>query len=176
MKKLIIAAAIFLSACTTKIHNQDYTIKPAEVRLGTFDSVIVRPLYVEHMGGDRGDRAAVERLDQGVRSCMSSVFGGKQQTSSADNAPANTLLIEPSIVDLKKVGTGERFFAGAFAGSSAVLLKTKYTDLQNRKVIAEPVFYSKASAMGGAWTLGATDNGMLSRATDLACDYARRNF
>jgi len=84
-------------------------------------------------------------------------------------------VIEPAIVDLKKVDTAERIFAGAFAGSSAVLLRTRYTDTGSGDVLAAPVFYAKANAMGGAWTFGSTDNAMLTRIVDEACNYAKRN-
>jgi hypothetical protein len=92
-----------------------------------------------------------------------------------DFAPG-TLLIEPAIEDLKKVNGGERFWVGPMAGSSAVLLRMRYTDVASRDVIAAPVFYSKANAMGGAWTFGATDNIMLNRVVELACSYARSNY
>jgi len=44
------------------------------------------------------------------------------------------------------------------------------------KVIAEPVFYQRASAMGAAYSFGATDRDMLNRISDLIVSYANRNY
>lgn len=62
------------------------------------------------------------------------------------------------------------------AGSSAVLLRTQYLDGATGTVVASPTFYARASAMGGAWTIGGTDNAMLQRIVDQACAYAKQNY
>lgn len=60
------------------------------------------------------------------------------------------------------------------AGSSAVLMQVRFTDVNSGEVIVQPVFYAKAAAMSGAWTFGAQDNAMLSRLADNACNYVRQ--
>lgn len=175
--RLITSLAVLplLAACTTNIHAKDDTIKPSTVRLGTFSTVVIRPLAVEKSGNDEGDKLAIKRIDDGLSQCLKGVF--PTSTVSADApAAAGTLIVEPAIEDLKKVNTGERIFAGAYAGSSAVLLRTRYRDGATGTPVAEPVFYSKADAMGGAWSFGATDNAMLQRISTLACDYAKQNY
>ena len=50
-----------------------------------------------------------------------------------------------------KLATGAaRFWGGVLTGSSAVVMNVRYLDLATGKKIAEPVFYQRASAMGGA--------------------------
>lgn len=176
MKIFFVAAtAILLGACTTQIHAKDETIQPSKAPLGSFKYAELKPLNVERMEGDAGDRRAVARIGGELEACMNNVFPAIRAKAAATDA-ASQLLIEPSIVDLKKINGGERFFLGAMAGSSAVLLKVKYTDLNTQQVLAEPIFYAKASAMGGAWTIGGTDNLMLTRVVENACDYGRKYY
>ncbi len=89
---------------------------------------------------------------------------------------ALAMKVDGKLVDLKKVNVSERFWVGPLAGSSAVLLKLKISDDGAKETVAEPTFYAKANAWGGAFTFAATDNAMLSRVVSDACDYARRNL
>ena len=165
-----------IAGCTTNIHAQDDTIKPSKAPLGSYQTVSIRPLTVEKYGGDDGDKRAVSRIETELSACLSRVFPGAKPLARDGEGPNGALLIDPAIVDLKKVDTAERIFAGALAGSSAVLLRTRYTDTASGTVLAAPVFYAKANAMGGAWTFGSTDNGMLTRIVADACNYAKSNL
>lgn len=170
------ACAPVVAGCATHIAPQNHTIQPSKVRLGSFENYVVRPLTVEKMEGDSGDQAAVARLDTEIRACLSTAFRGLKEGPVADAARGKALLVEPIIVDLKKVNVSERFWVGPLAGSSAVLLKLTISDDGAKETVAEPTFYAKANAWGGAFTFAATDNAMLSRVVSDACDYARRNL
>ena len=87
---------------------------------------------------------------------------------AAKRSPPRTLRIEPAIRHIKFVSGGARFWAGAFAGGSAVLMTMKLTDAQSGEVIAEPEFYQHANKMGAAWSMGGTDKAMLVRIGTLA--------
>ena len=164
-----------LGGCSTNIHEKPDTIVPTTQRLGTFPLVAMRPLTVEKMEGDPGDRAAVDHIRRTLRHCMSMVFP-EMRTDTEPVAPGmGALMIEPTIVELKKVTGAERFWIGAMAGSSAALLRMRYIDVDRGTELAAPVFYAKANAWGGGFTFGGTDNAMLSRLTDQACDYSRNN-
>lgn len=170
------ALAIMISGCSTRIHEKNETILPSKVPFAQFSKVVVVPLLVERSGNDSGDQRAIEHIKDGLARCFDSVFKTvTHATPGQSTFTSGTLVIEPAIEDLKKVNGAERFWVGPIAGSSAVLLRTRYRDGNSGDMIASPVFYSKANAMGGTWTFGATDNAMLTRVVDLACDYARRN-
>lgn len=179
MKKGVtsVAALLLLAGCATQIHPKDQTIQPSKVRLGTFSTVVTKPLVVERMEGDPGDVRAVDRIRAELDQCLGSVFKTVSQVPAdrSDFAPG-TLVIEPAIEDLKKVNGAERFWVGPMAGSSAILLRVRYTDAGSRDIVASPVFYSKANAQAGTWTFGAADNNMLNRVVTLACSYARSNY
>lgn len=87
-----------------------------------------------------------------------------------------TLLIEPVITDLKFVGGGQRFVAGAFAGSSAVVMRARVLDKDAGKELAYPEFYAHAAAMGGAFSVGGTDNAMLVRIANSLAVYVFSNY
>ena len=170
------AAATLLSACATNIHPQNETITRSKVPFSKFSAVAMRPLAVERSEGDSGDRAAIARVDGQLRSCMQGVFRNLRDSAGGEQPSAGSLVIEPSIVDMKKVNAAERIFLGTMVGSSAMLLKVRFVDSASNDVLAEPVFYAKGSAWNGAWTFGATDNAMLTRIVDDACRYARSNY
>jgi hypothetical protein len=171
-----LAAAAFLSACATNIHPQNETITRSKVPLGKFSAVAMRPLAVERSEGDSGDQAAIARVDGQLRSCMRGVFRDLRESAGGEQSAPGSLVIEPSIVDMKKVNSAERFFLGPMVGSSAILLKVRFVDTASNDVLAEPVFYAKANAWGGSFSIGATDNAMLTRIVDDACRYARSNY
>jgi hypothetical protein len=177
MRTSMLAAVMItlLSACATDIPDQSDN-RPSAVPFGTFEAYVLSPLVVQHMEGDSGDQAAVKRIDGELRSCMTGALSRLKAIGQTDPSHGKTILIEPSIIDLKKVNVSERFWLGALAGSSAVLLRVKYTDTASSKVIAEPTFYAKASSWGGAFTVGGTDNKMLTRIVNDACGYTSRNF
>jgi hypothetical protein len=179
MKTLTTAAIslLLLAGCATQIHPKDETIQPSKVRLGTYSAVVTKPLIVEKIADASGDPAGVDHIRADLVNCLRLVFPKLEQVS-ADRAQfaAGTVIIEPAIEDMKRVNGAGRFFAGAMAGSSAVLLRTKYIDAASGEVIASPVFYARASAMSGAWTMGAMDNVMLNRIAEQACSYAKLNY
>jgi hypothetical protein len=180
MKKIIATAAlasIFLGACSTDIHPQHQTIAKSKVPFGKFQAVAMRPLAMERSEGDSGDRAAATRIDNELRSCLRGIFRDMKDLSGPSDAVSDrALVIEPSIVDMKKINTAERIFLGPLVGSSAMLLKVKFIDTAGHDVVAEPIFYAKANAWGGAFSFGATDNVMLTRIVNDACGYARNNY
>lgn len=165
-----VAIAVLLAGCSTNIKPPNETIQPPKVPLGQYKSIEIKPLKVAHMEGDSGDKAAVQRIEAELKSCLAASFNPRSDNNG------HLLVVEPAIPDLKKINGAERFFLGAMAGSSAVLLNVKFSDGGTSEVIADPTFYAKAAAMGGAFSFGATDNAMLSRIVNSACDYTRKNM
>jgi hypothetical protein len=96
-------------------------------------------------------------------------------TAGKANGKAGTVVIEPVLDQIKFIGGKTRFWAGALAGSSYVVLKLKITD-SSGAVVAEPEFYQRASAMSGAWTGGGQDNDMLQRIVTLMSGYLTGNY
>jgi hypothetical protein len=168
------AGAIVLAGCVTNIKPQEEAVQPSKVRFGTFQQALLKPL--DTIQASELDAEAARRIDVVLAECMQAAL---PQTRRAEGpVPAgsrSTLVIEPVIVDAKKVTVGQRIMFGALAGSSAALMRVKFTDARTGEVVAEPTFYARAAAMAGAWSFGAHDNSMLSRLPQSACDYVRSN-
>lgn len=167
----LIAVVGMLAGCTTQIHAPKEGNQPSTEKLGNFPAVFLVPLAIDRAEGAAGDAEALQRIDAELAGCLGKVFPNIQPKGAVGTG----LRIEPVITDLKKVSTGERFFVGALAGSSAVLMKVRFTNTATKAVLADPIFYSKASAMSGAWTIGGNDTKMLSRIAANACEYAAAN-
>ncbi len=93
-----------------------------------------------------------------------------------EDIPDRKLVIEPICSDAKLVGTASRVWGGALAGSSAVVMNVRYTEEESGTLIAEPVFYQRAQAIGAAWTFGHTDRDMVDRIVNLIIDYTANNY
>ena len=90
--------------------------------------------------------------------------------------PVRTLVITPVITEIKFIGGSARVWGGAFAGNSGVIIAVRFTEKETGKDIANPMFFARASAMGGAWTFGTTDNLMLTRVAGRLTDYLAANY
>jgi len=95
---------------------------------------------------------------------------------AAASKEGKTLVLEPSIVEIKFINATARVWAGALAGSSGVILRIRFVDKDTGQAIAEPEFYQRANGHGGAWSFGATDNNMLVRITEVATNYITANY
>jgi hypothetical protein len=118
------------------------------------------------------EAAAFAKIDEHLQEQIPALTAGWEKPDQN----SRTLIIEPSLVDLKFVDGASRFFAGSFAGSSAVVMKLQLVDKETNQLIGDPEFFQRAAAMGGAWSVGGTDNGMLSRIVSISADYLRNNY
>ena len=147
---------------------------PSEV-LGAFDRYELKPAtlsadYSRHDANQAALASFQRNLDERVGTWVR-----EQNAMPAEHEPVRTLVIEPRIEKIRFITGGARFWAGAFAGSSRVLVKVKLVDQASGTVIAEPEFYQHAKGMAGAWTFGAADNSMLIRTASLALQYLQDN-
>ncbi len=171
-----IATVALLAGCATTVRTPTETVNPPpSAALSTFSSFELKPINTNEIcakqsGGDVALAAIQTRLDTGLGSLV------KNWSVKKNTAASQKLIIEPICVDIKLIGTAKRIFTGALSGSSAVVMKVRYSDAVSGKVIAEPVFYQRASAMGAAYSFGATDRDMLNRISDLIVNYASRNY
>lgn len=169
--------ALATTACATRYINPSTVQNPPPTeRFAAFDrfeltSVALEPAYAAQGANQKATAKIQEYFDLQVQPLINRWNGGKpaRQTS-------RTLRIEPRIEHIKFIGGGTRFWVGALAGSSAVIMKVKYIEKTTGKVIAEPEFFQRAAAMSGALTLGGQDNAMLSRIVTLVVDYTSHNY
>lgn len=149
---------------------------PPSVALDQFDRFEIAPIamgapYAGQPANEQAKQRLQTNLDERVPPLLTE-WNGKD----AKHAPPRALKIEPTIRHVKFISGKARFWAGALAGGTAVLMTVKLSDAATGEVIGEPEFYQHANAMGAAWSFGATDKVMLVRVTDLITNYLKANY
>jgi hypothetical protein len=164
------------ASATEKYLPSVQTNMPPKVPFSSFDRIELGPVTLAAPFDKHKANIAAQAKIQGYVTTrlapLSLVINGRESKSET----TRILLIEPRIEKIKFIGTGARLWAGAMAGSSQVLMRVKISDKQTGEVIAEPEFYQRANAFGGAYSAGGTDNDMLSRIADLMATYLSGNL
>lgn len=173
MFKRIVAlslAALLVSACVTHIRPDRTQNPPPSEPLANFQHFELAPTTASTEAAK--EAKALTAIDTHLFEKLSAATAPWE----APGAGGRTLRIEPRVEQLKFVGVAGRFWAGALAGSSAVVVKMRLVDVATGKVVAEPEFYQRAAAMGGAFSVGGSDHGMLVRIATVAQQYLQRNY
>lgn len=158
------------------IEAKEVTNPPPSVALDTFDRFEIAAIaMVDPYAGQPPNEQAKERLQANLNERVPPVLA-EWNAKPEKHQPPRTLKIEPTIRHVKFISGKARFWAGAFAGGTAVLMTVKLSDAVSGEVIAEPEFYQHANAMGAAYSFGATDKAMLIRVTDLVTGYLKANY
>jgi hypothetical protein len=168
---LTLIVLLVTTACTTEIYAPTTQNPPPSEPFNAFgqfrlEPVTLNPAFAE-AGYNQSARAAIER---NLQSALVPTL------TEWDKGRGRTLVIQPTIDEIKFIGGAARVWTGAMSGSSAVVMRVTYTDQQTGTTIAQPVFYQHAAAMGGAWSFGGTDNAMLARIAELIATYTRNNY
>lgn len=178
----LVAVVALSAACTLAFAKDKDEIKPAGKTnpaptelLSGFDRYEVKPAVLTgvYAGQEINETALASfqrNFDERVGAWVT-----EQNAKPARHDPARTLVIEPRIDKIRFISGGARVWAGAFAGSSRVLVKLRLVDQATGAVVAEPEFYQHAKAMAGAWTFGVADNNMLIRTATMSLDYLKSN-
>lgn len=149
---------------------------PPAAALDTFDRFEIAPIaMVAPYAGQPANEQARERLQANLDERVPPVLA-EWNAKEAKNSPPRTLKIEPTIRHVKFVSGKARFWAGAFAGGTAVLMTVKLSDAATGELIGEPEFYQHANAFGAAYSMGGTDKAMLIRVTDMVANYLKSNY
>jgi hypothetical protein len=116
----------------------------------------------------------VAKVDESLHQKVSPIL--ESWNAQPDAKASQKLVIEPHLIDLHKPSGATRFFAGAMAGDGYIRVKVVIAEQPSGKVVAEPEFYRRASAIAGTWTMGAHDNAMLEKMAGLVAGYLSANY
>ena len=97
--------------------------------------------------------AAVSALVQGGK--YRSVGAGE---SAVKNGP--TLIVKTNVPQMRIVGFNARFWGGAFAGNSEMLLEMTFIDKQTGAEMGHKTLTSNVNVMGATWSFGASDRSL----------------
>lgn len=173
---LLTLLPLFLGACVTHIKPTVVQNPPPTEKFAAFNhfelsKIVLPPPYA---GQAPNERALIKIQDNVSLKMIPAVAGWNAAGASA--TPVRTLLIEPTITEIKFISVGSRLIGGPLPGSSAVIMRVRITDKETGAVIAYPEFYARANAFGGHWSVGTTDNLMLLRVADRISDYLLANY
>jgi hypothetical protein len=173
---LAMGATLWLTGCVTRITTDVTQNPPPAEKFSAFTHVELAKIeLVAPYAGQEANERALIKIQENVSHKADPLVQGWND-AGAGVTPVRTLVITPVITEIKFIGGGTRFWVGAMAGSSAVILKVTFTEKETGKVIATPMFFARAAAMGGAWTFGSTDNLMLVRVAGRLTDYLSANY
>jgi hypothetical protein len=173
MRKLMLAMLVL--AVSAKAFAEPQNPPPANALAG-YDKYELAPIAMgPPYAGNEGKEKAKEKI-QGYMTAQTGPIIEQWNKDAAGNTRGQTLVIEPRIEKLKVVSGGARFWGGALAGDSYVVMKFRIVEQPSGKQLAEPEFYQRASAMSGAWTFGGQDKDMLNRIVSLANHYLESNY
>lgn len=170
-----LAAGLLMVLIAAKAAAEPQNPPPAGALAG-YDRYELAPLAMgPPYAGDAGKEKAKARIQDYVTSETGAIVA-QWNTDAAGAARGQWLLIEPRIEKLKVVSGGARFWAGAMAGDSYVVIKVRISEQPAGTQLAEPEFYQRAAAMSGAWTFGGQDKDMLHRIVVLMNLYLQSNY
>lgn len=173
---LLLVAGLFAAGCATQIKTEITRNPPPAEKFANFTRFEMPKIaLVPPYAGQEPNERALVKIQENVNLRMNPALQTWNR-SAPTGAPVRTLLIEATIPEIKFINATSRVFAGAMAGSSAVILRARITEKETGKVIAEPLFYARAAAMGGAYSMGGTDNAMLVRIANRLSDYLLANY
>lgn len=171
-----LAVASVVWGCVTTVDVPTSTLNPPPASgLSAFRQIELVPIrFAPDVQTNDANQKALRKIQENVDAKIGPTLKAWNANPSARSN--GQLVIEPVITELKFVSGGTRFIAGALAGSSAVVMRVHIFAKQSGDTIARPEFYQRAAAMGGAYSVGVTDNLMLTRIADLMTDYLQANY
>jgi len=174
---IILIAVLFLSACATTIKPENTQNSPPIEIFSNFTAFELKPVTLAPAFSDSSvNQKALIAIQKSIDSELQPVFDNWNKTETKKDEVPRTLVIEPVVTEIKFINGATRFFAGALAGSSAVIIRATVIEKETGKVIASPEFYARANAWGGAFTIGATDNYMLTNIAHRMTEYFTKNY
>jgi hypothetical protein len=173
MKTLVSAVLMLLVGAIAVAEPQN---PPPVNALAGYDKYEILPIAMgPPYAGDEGKEKAKAKIQDHVTMEIDPVLV-QWNADAAGNSRGQSLAIAPRIEKLKVVSGGARFWAGALAGDSYVVMKLRISEQPSGALIAEPEFYQRAAAMSGAWTFGGQDKDMMHRIALIMKQYLLDNY
>ena len=173
---ILFVAAIGLCAQASNVTTTVATNPIPAEKFSNFNHFeMAKIVLVAPYAGQAANEKALLKIQENV-SLKANPMLKKWNETGAAITPIRTLIITPQITEIKFISGGARFFVGGMAGNSGVIMNVKFTDKETGKEVAMPLFFAQASGRAGGWTMGATDNLMLTRVATRFTDYLEANY
>jgi curli biogenesis system outer membrane secretion channel CsgG len=125
-------------------------------------------------GSDEVKESYPEALDESHSALMAALIkqGRFQQVGKAlTGSPDGWLIVETEVPEMRIVSGAARFWGGAFAGSSNMIMNVKLVDAKTQTVVREKRLESGNNAFAAAWTYGSSDRSLPTDMGNIAASY-----
>jgi hypothetical protein len=173
MKRILLVVLGLAIGVTVRAEPQN---PPPTSAFTGYDGYELAPLTMDAPYAGQGPNEKAKAKIQEYLTAETAPIIAKWNEAAAGGTRGQTLQFQPRIEKIKFIGGGARFWAGALAGDSYVVIKVAVKEQPSGALLAEPEFYQRAAAMSGAWTFGAQDNDMLHRIVVLMNHYLEANY
>ncbi|MBF0199306.1 MAG: DUF4410 domain-containing protein [Planctomycetes bacterium] len=152
---------------------------PSSVKFGNFKRVELKPTTIakEH-ANNKANKKSAATIDSMMQDQFRMMFPkaiSLKENQSYSKSAQRTLQVEPHIENIRIISGAARFWVGAMAGNSDIILKVTYRDSSTGQVIANPQFSSKGNAWAGGWSMGASDNQVRDNVVREVMGYTQAN-
>jgi hypothetical protein len=167
--------------CATQVVETPSPITPATQKLGQYTQVIlVQSELAGIYAGQAPNIKAATKIDEILGQQLAAQYANLETVTldaARTLAPAasgeKVLVIRPLIKQIKFIGGAARFWAGAMAGSSVVIMDTAFIDHNSGQRIANPGFSRRAGAYADPFGVGS--NLMLEDVAKDVSNYSAMN-
>ncbi len=168
---------LLLVGCATNIKPTATSNPPPAEPFSAFTKFEVNDISLAPPYHDNSaNQKALIKIQESFSATVTPLLSSWNHAGALQDKAARTLVISPVVTEIKFIGGGARFWAGAMAGSSAGIMHVTFTEKETGKVIAKPQFYARGDAWAGGFTIGATDNAMLVNLANRSSDYIMKNY
>jgi hypothetical protein len=172
--------AFLMAGCATQITEEPSKVTRATTNLSEFSRVILVKTEIAPTYADQGPNIkAVNKIDEILQQRIGGVldnveFKTRDELAAMKLSPnSDVLVIKPYVKQIKFIGGAARFWAGAMAGSSVVIMDVSFERGQGGKYMSNPGFIRKAGAYTDAF--GVASNRMLEDVAQDAINYISYN-
>lgn len=140
--------------------------------LSSYGKFELRPMEMgPEVANDATKAAVVKDLEARVQARVQPILALWNAQGASGGAADRTLIVQPRAMGIRVIGGATRFFAGALAGESSIDMDLELRDAATSAVIAKPRIARSASAVSGAFSIGATDRNLMDYIADIAGQY-----
>lgn len=169
-----LVALVMLAGCATQIHPPAQPSGPLSTPLSSFGKISLEPVTISPAyAGSGANQKALRKIQENLEKEYRAAFPGIEVLGKGETASGAGVVIRPNVREIKFIGGAARFWVGAMAGSSAVLMDVDHVDLSTGESIGVGTVYAKASAFGDGF--GIADNMMLVKIAEYAAYYSAAN-
>ena len=175
----LIAFALLLAGCATQVTEKPSPITRSSEPLNEFQkTILVKSELNEPYAGQGANIKAINKVDEILANEVPNFLQNVEVKSVEEMAnfqpgAERTLVIRPVVKQVKFISGGARFFAGAFAGSSVLVMDFYFEDANSGTVLSNPGFSRTAGAYTDAF--GVASNRMLNDVAQDAINYINTN-